>query len=205
VDRDQRPFLVMELLEGGTLRQRLTAEGPLSAPETIHVLRGVCSALSAAHTQGLVHRDLKPENIFLERVPAGVVPKVLDFGLAKAFDAASPVADRATGRSSAGLLIGTLDYMAPEQVAGDEVSPSWDVWAIAVIAFEMLTANHPFRRRVGFVDADTVAALTVEERLQTPQLSGAAAEFFRTALSAGRALRPDEAMRFLDACERALL
>src|SRR5207344_1343812 len=67
IDRYQRPFLVMELLEGDTLRQRLASRVPLSTPETLHILRGVCAALSAAHAKGLVHRDLKPENIFLQR------------------------------------------------------------------------------------------------------------------------------------------
>src|SRR3954470_3615234 len=119
VDGQQRPFLVMELLEGETLRQRLSAGASLSAADTLPILRGVCSALSAAHGQGLVHRDLKPENIFLQRHVSGVVPKVLDFGLAKAFSPHLPL-ERVTD-SSAGLLVGTLDYMAPEQVAGDDV------------------------------------------------------------------------------------
>ena len=123
---------------------------PLRAPDALHVLRGVCSALSAAHGQGLVHRDLKPENIFLQRHASGIVPKVLDFGLAKAFDAHwLPQRSTAIG-SSAGLLVGTLEYMAPEQVAGDEVNPEWDIWAVGVIAYEMLTGSHPFRRTVAF-------------------------------------------------------
>jgi hypothetical protein len=202
VDRHQRPFLVMELLEGDTLRQRLTSGVPLTAAETLHILRGVCSALSAAHGQGLVHRDLKPENIFLHRHPAGVVPKVLDFGLAKPFHRQLGI-EQPTN-SSAGLLIGTLDYMAPEQVAGDEVSPDWDVWAIGVIAYEMLTAHHPFRRTVAFAGGQTVTDVAVDDRPDTPHLSDAAAAFFQTALSTERALRPKEVMGFLEACEHAL-
>ena len=151
VDRYQRPFLVMELLEGDTLRQRLASGIPLSTTETLHVLRGVCSALSAAHGQGLVHRDLKPENIFLQRHASGVVTKVLDFGLAKAFDARPPLDKPTATASSAGLLVGTLEYMAPEQVAGDDVNPGWDMWAIGVITYEMLTAAHPFPRKVAFL------------------------------------------------------
>ncbi len=201
IDRHQRPFLVMELLEGDTLRQQLSTGGPLTIPETLHILRGVCSALSAAHSQGLVHRDLKPENIFLQRHPTGVVPKVLDFGLAKAFSA--PLSLERLTDSSAGLLIGTLGYMAPEQVAGDDVNPGWDVWAIAVIAYEMLTAHHPFRRRVAFNDDETVADATTGDRLDS-QLSDASAAFFRNALSIERAFRPSDAIAFLDACEEAL-
>ena len=85
LDREGRAFLVMELLEGQTLRQRLGAGQPMTTDEVLHVLRGICPAVAAAHAQGLVHRDLKPENIFLQRHETGVVPKVLDFGLAKAF------------------------------------------------------------------------------------------------------------------------
>jgi hypothetical protein len=202
VDSHQRPFLVMELLEGETLRQHLSAGASLSAADTLHILRGVCSALSAAHGQGLVHRDLKPENIFLQRHLAGVVPKVLDFGLAKAFSPHLPL-ERVTD-SSAGLLVGTLDYMAPEQVAGDDVNPGWDVWAIGVIAYEMLTATHPFRRNVAFVADATMADLNPFDRTGTPRMPDSAANFFRTALSADRALRPSDPIRFLEAYEQAL-
>ena len=170
VDRYQRPFLVMELLEGDTLRQRLASGVPLSASETLHILRGVCSALSAAHGQGLVHRDLKPENIFLQRHASGVVPKVLDFGLAKAFDARLTVDKPTATASSAGLLVGTLEYMAPEQVAGDDVNPGWDVWAIGVIAYEMLTATHPFRRKVAFAADVTDATVAVRDLPESPQI-----------------------------------
>jgi hypothetical protein len=204
VDRYRRPFLVMELLEGDTLRQRLASGVPLRAPDALHVLRGVCSALSAAHGEGLVHRDLKPENIFLQRHASGIVPKVLDFGLAKAFDAHwQPERSTATG-SSAGLLVGTLEYMAPEQVAGDEVNPEWDIWAVGVIAYEMLTGSHPFRRTVAFAGDNTAAAPAVSAGLECPQLPEAAAAFFRAALSTERALRPKEALEFLSACEQVL-
>ena len=120
----------------------------------LHILRGVCSAISAAHTQGLVHRDLKPENIFLQRHDNGVLPKVLDFGLAKAFGAQWPH-DRSKG-TDAGVLVGTLEYMAPEQAAGDLVSPAWDIWALGVITHEMLTGHHPFRRSIVFGLDETV-------------------------------------------------
>ena len=203
IDRHQRPFLVMELLEGDTLRQRLAPGVPLSRSETLHILRGVCSALSAAHFKGLVHRDLKPENIFLQRHASGVVPKVLDFGLAKAFDSHVPL-ERIT-HSSAGLLVGTLDYMAPEQVSGDDVSPSWDLWAIAVIAYEMLTATRPYRRTVGFVGDETASDLGILNGLENPQLTESAGVFFRAALSSERAFRPREALGFLEACEQALM
>jgi eukaryotic-like serine/threonine-protein kinase len=202
IDRQERPFLVMELLEGETLRQRLSAHDPLTTSETLHILRGVCSALSAAHQQGLVHRDLKPENIFLQRHAEDVVPKVLDFGLAKTFTQ-SPL-EHVTD-SSSGLLVGTIDYMAPEQVAGDDVSPGWDLWAMGVIAYEMLTGSHPFRRRFPFPDDETIAESPVTDSRHTGPLNDTAAAFFRAALSTERSMRPSEAHEFLNACEKALL
>jgi serine/threonine-protein kinase len=202
VDR-HRPFLVMELLEGETLRQRLTSEGPLSASDALHVLRGVCLALSAAHAHGLVHRDLKPENIFLQRHESGIVPKVLDFGLAKAFDTGAGLERATASGSSAGLLIGTLEYMAPEQVAGDAVTPSWDLWALTVIAYEILTGSHPFRRAVVFSGGDP-GLPSAPRQLEHSKLSDAGAAFFRTALSPECARRPPDALTFLAACEQVL-
>jgi hypothetical protein len=204
VDQDLRSYLVMELLEGATLRQRLASGSPLSRLEALHVLRGVCSGLGAAHRHGLVHRDLKPENIFLQRHPSGVVPKILDFGLAKAFAVHASMDVTTVAGTSAGLLVGTLDYMAPEQAAGDEVSPAWDLWALAVIAYEMVTGNHPFRRSVTFAAQDQVPEDEVTH-VGNRRLSDAADAFFRTALSTERAQRPAGAREFLSACEQVLL
>jgi tRNA A-37 threonylcarbamoyl transferase component Bud32 len=205
VDRDRRAFLVMELLEGETLRQRLVSRMPMRPAEVLPILRGVCQALAAAHSQGLVHRDLKPENIFLQRHENGVLAKVLDFGLAKSL-AVERRAD-ATGASTgnAGVLMGTLDYMAPEQVAGDIVSPSWDIWALGVTTYEMLTASHPFRRTIVVADDGTEAERTsAGGESRDGALSEAAIAFFDRALSADRARRPGDAMAFLAECERVL-
>ncbi len=204
IDRDRHPFLVMELLEGDTLRQRLSGGRALAAPEVLHVLRGVCSALNAAHGQGLVHRDLKPENIFLLRHQSGVVPKVLDFGLAKTFDGRSSLQRSTVPGTSAGVLVGTLEYMAPEQVAGDDVSPAWDLWALGVITYEMLTGRHPFRRNVVFADAAAMSNQIAWRGDEAPVLSPAMAAFFRSALSTERALRPRAPLEFLAACEHGL-
>jgi eukaryotic-like serine/threonine-protein kinase len=187
----------MELLQGTTLRQRL-ASGPLGVSESLHVMRGVCAALTAAHDQGLVHRDLKPENIFLQQHTSGVVPKILDFGLAKAFDAER----RPAVGSSAGLLVGTLDYMSPEQVAGHDVSPEWDVWALGVIAYEMLTGVHPFRAVVfgGSVSTQGISA----GALHHATLTEPANALFAAALSTDRARRPSSPGDFLAGCEQVL-
>ncbi len=201
VDRDARAFLVMELLEGQTLRQRLAPRAPLDRAEVLDILRGVCSAISAAHMQGLVHRDLKPENIFLQRHDEGVLPKVLDFGLAKAFGAQWPH-DRSKG-TDAGVLVGTLDYMAPEQAAGDLVSPAWDIWALGVITHEMLTGHHPFRRSVVFGLDETVTTDPGQD-VAHGALPDSVAALLSTALSAQQRLRPKDALDFLRTFEQVL-
>ncbi len=202
VDRNRRPFLVMELLEGETLRQRLASPTSFSTAEVLHILRGVCAALSAAHGRGLVHRDLKPENIFLQSHPSGVVPKVLDFGLAKALNAQASL-HQSTAASSAGILVGTLEYMAPEQAAGGDVSPGWDIWAVAVMTYEMLTGSHPFRRTVAFSGDSTMADVAASTR-GSSELPDTILAFFRTALSTEPALRPGRAADFLTSFEQAL-
>src|SRR5690606_3976749 len=158
-------------------------------------------ALTAAHDRGLVHRDLKPENIYLQRLAGSTLPKVLDFGLAKALDAAHDSGDSTAIGTGRGILIGTLDYMSPEQIAGDDVSPAWDLWALGLISHELLTGSHPFRG--GMIDTgeclDGVATGTVGSPLPPP-----AVQFFARALSPRRADRPQSASAFLDGLEQAL-
>ncbi|MBE7481600.1 MAG: serine/threonine protein kinase [Polyangiaceae bacterium] len=128
------PWLAMEYLEGEDLWAHLGKRGPLGSSEVLDVLRQVCHALGAAHGVGIVHRDLKPANIFLSRsnrADVAFTVKVLDFGLAKA------VADTTTMTEP----IGTLLYMAPEQLRGHGICPATDVWALGLIAFELLTAK----------------------------------------------------------------
>jgi eukaryotic-like serine/threonine-protein kinase len=203
VDRAGRPFLVMELLDGHTLRERLVRTGRMEAAEVLHVLRGVCSAVSAAHERGLVHRDLKPENIFLQTVASGCVPKVLDFGVAKALDQDEVATGSAALGTAAGVLVGTLEYMAPEQVAGDDVSRSWDVWALSVVAYEMLTGRHPFRCgvTVGMAESGYIAA---DDREQDRPMPHRVQAFFHRALSPDRGQRAPDADTFLADIERVL-
>ena len=109
----------------------------------MQVLGGVCAGLEAAHENGLIHRDLKPENIFLAQSGEGEVTKILDFGLAKFLvsptDSAAATADTVTG-----VLMGTPQYMSPDQLSGEVASAAWDIWALAVITYEMLTGDASF-------------------------------------------------------------
>ena len=135
------PFMVMELLEGENLAQRIERLGRLTPGETYRVITHVARAIAKAHEAGIVHRDLKPDNVFLVHNEGDEVAKVLDFGVAK-------VEATALGGGShtrTGSLLGTPYYMSPEQAQGNkEVDHRSDLWALAVIAFECLTGKRPF-------------------------------------------------------------
>ncbi|HYQ15833.1 MAG TPA: serine/threonine-protein kinase, partial [Polyangiaceae bacterium] len=139
------PIMVMELLEGESLGDKLRREGRLSLPELATLLVPVVSAVGTAHARGIVHRDLKPENIFLARSAQGTTtPKVLDFGIAKlALD--DSASNEAAALTRTGSLVGTPFYMAPEQASGErDFDHRCDVWSLGVICFEALLGRRPF-------------------------------------------------------------
>ncbi len=143
-----RPFLAMEFLEGMTLAERMK-RGPLALAEVCCVAGSVASALAAAHAAGIVHRDIKPANLFL--TSRGQV-KVLDFGLAKmkrshAMTVGAPeeTATVATFVTMPGTVLGTLAYMAPEQVLAQEVDGRADLYSLGVVLYEMCTGTLPVR------------------------------------------------------------
>lgn len=135
-------YIVMDLLEGETLAQRIKREGPLPLSYALVVLRQLLRALSFVHAQGLVHRDVKPPNVFLQTKPDGEIHvRLLDFGLAK-FLVKDPNTKNLT---RAGQIFGTPSYMAPEQVAGQESDARTDVYAAGIVFFEMLAGRAPFK------------------------------------------------------------
>jgi serine/threonine-protein kinase len=140
---DELVYLVMELLEGRTLGQRLKVEGKLSPAETLRVLRDVCKAMSHAHERGIIHRDLKPENIFLCDQSREHVTKVIDFGIAK--PTASDARAEGNTETGAGAFLGTPSYMSPEQCRGlRQIDARTDLWALGAIAHECLTGKRLF-------------------------------------------------------------
>ena len=136
-----RPFMVMELLEGEPLADRLKRVGRLSPEETYQIILHVAKAVSKAHEAEIVHRDLKPDNIFLVHNEGDELAKVLDFGVAKV----EATALDGAGHTRTGSLLGTPYYMSPEQAQGNkDVDGRSDLWALGVIAFECLTGVRPF-------------------------------------------------------------
>jgi serine/threonine protein kinase/Tol biopolymer transport system component len=155
-------FLVLELVEGETLAQRI-AKGPLPIDEALEVCRQIAEGLEAAHEKGIIHRDLKPANIKI--TPEGKV-KILDFGLAKAFQGEAPVADASKSptltdqMTRPGVILGTAAYMAPEQAKGKAVDKRADIWAFGCILFECIAGKRPFE---GETVTETMAAILMRD------------------------------------------
>jgi serine/threonine protein kinase len=136
---DGRFYFAMEFLDGQTLAQELRNQGALPLRRAIHVLVQMSRALKAAHARGIVHRDLKPENvILLQREGQPDFVKVVDFGVAKV------AAPGSSGMTSAGMVVGTPQYMSPEQAAGLPLDGRTDIYSLGLIAFELLSGRPPF-------------------------------------------------------------
>ena len=134
-------FFVMELLEGESLSARIRREGRISPKNAVHIGTQVCAALHVAHAAGVIHRDLKPANIMLvRRAGDDAYVKVLDFGVAKSYSA-----DQQTTLTHTGMLVGTVEYMAPEQIMGKQVDGRTDVYALGITLYRMLAGRAPFK------------------------------------------------------------
>jgi len=148
-------FYVMEALDGRTLTQVMREDGPLPVERALALFEQVCKALAAAHGRGVVHRDVKPDNVLVERLDDGSERcKLIDFGISHV-----PGADRLTRD---GEIIGTPEYMAPEQASGSEVDALTDVYAAGVLAYELITGTLP-------IVGSTAVATLVAHQTQAPE------------------------------------
>ena len=154
-------YVVSELLTGATLRERIEA-GPMPIRRAVDLGLGILNGLAAAHERGIAHRDLKPENIFVTN--DGPV-KILDFGLAKlipgaVLEGAQTVATVTSPQTTPGLVMGTIGYMAPEQVRGLPADHRADIFAFGAVLYEMLSGRRAFQ---GATMADTMSAILTAE------------------------------------------
>ncbi|WP_306317020.1 MULTISPECIES: serine/threonine-protein kinase [unclassified Streptomyces] len=146
---DDRPWLVMRLVDGHSLEDRLRANGPLSEAETEHVARCLLDALGAAHAAGIVHRDIKPANVML--TASGEV-LLTDFGIA--------VQDTDTALTTTGAVVGSLEYMAPERLGGGSDGPAGDLFSLGATLYQAAEGTSPFRRAT---PTATLTALLTED------------------------------------------
>jgi serine/threonine protein kinase len=196
-------FVVTELLEGETLRVRLRARGSLAPSEAAAYGVQIARGLAAAHDRGIVHRDLKPDNIFITR--DGRV-KILDFGIA-IFDQASTPTGAHPPLTKTGQVLGTLGYMAPEQLLGHPAAAQSDLFALGVVMHEMLTGSHPFAREtVPEVQTAVLREEPASLSRAVPGLSPSLVRLIERCLEKEPAQRPESARdlaMFLEALSEA--
>jgi len=193
---DNQPFMVMELLEGESLGQRLYREPRMTMAEVIHVMSLTLRGLAAVHEAGIIHRDLKPDNIFLTHdVAGGLFPKILDFGISRSVEPQS--GRRSALTTSEGVIVGTPEYMSPEQARGVQaIDRRADIYCMGAILYEALTGELPFSsENVGdlIIQIVTTNAPLVHQR--NPAISRAISDVVARAM----ARAPDD--RFADAAE----
>jgi serine/threonine protein kinase len=144
---DGRPFIVMEFVDGRSLREVIRTEGALPLPRAVAIARQACAALAAAHAIGITHRDIKPDNVLLAHAPDGRdFVKVLDFGIAKVKEGSFDTGEGYTPTQT-GMVMGTPQYISPEQAMGkrgDEVDGRSDLYSLGVVLYEMVTGRLPF-------------------------------------------------------------
>jgi len=200
-DHEGRPFIVMELLEGQTLRERI-ADGLLPSGDVVELGMQIASGLEAAHAKGIVHRDIKPANIFISEFASGQLSqpgqaKILDFGLAK-------VAPRgfaqAAGQSltisdemiltSPGVAMGTVAYMSPEQALGEEMDERTDLFSLGVVLYEMATGSRPFTGKTSVAVHDAILHATpIPPEKLNPEVPARLSEIILQALEKDRKRR----------------
>lgn len=202
---DGRPFLVMEFVEGSNLRDFIRGEeshsGRLKLEQVSEIIRQAGRSVTSAHEAGVVHRDLKPANIMVRRNASGDLQvKIIDFGVAKIANSLSMES------TSTGLIAGTVAYMAPEQLEGRKVQPVSDIYALGVIAYEMITGNRPFNpESQAALQSLQREGVKVAPRDLRPALPLAAQNVILKALAYQPADRYQRAREFGDALADALL
>lgn len=188
-------FIVMQYIEGETLAEAMERE-PLSLSTSLAIAQQAAEGLAEAHAHGLIHRDIKPQNMMLTQ--RGQL-KILDFGLAKqvvSSDSVESEAPTATLLSTPGHVVGTMPYMSPEQVQGEPLAPSSDIFSLGIMLYEMLAGKHPFRDKSAAV---TMSRILLGEPVPTEKFQTQVSPELQALLS--KMLRKDKAARYQNADE----
>jgi serine/threonine-protein kinase len=192
---DDHPYIVFEYVEGETLKDRIKRMGRLPVPEAVAYAIEIGRALESAHANRLVHRDVKPQNVLIDAEGRG---KVTDFGIARSLEA--------EGLTATGRVLGTTDYVAPEQALGEETTAQSDVYSLGICLFEMLTGDVPFK-------ADSQVAVAMKHvkdplpdiRMRRPEISAALASVVEHACAKETANRYASAGEMVHDLEQALV
>lgn len=193
-------YLILELIDGVSLRALLQEKVFVEPPLALAVFREICGAVEVAHRKGIVHRDLKPENIMLKRLDGdGVMIKVLDFGLAKVVEAA----ETSSSITRTGEILGTPVYMSPEHCDGAELDARSDVYSLAIILYEMLASQPPFRGRIASVLTSHIQKPPMSMREVNPQIPPVIDEVVLGALEKKPEDRPASTKDFWEKLEAA--
>jgi len=193
------PYLVMPFLEGETLSRRETRHGPMPEPLAIRILRQLCLGLHHAHEAGVLHRDLKPENVMLVPGPHPGMERavVMDFGLAKE----TVVSPEIMKLTATGIVLGTPEFMSPEQIRGKPLDRRSDVFALGVLGFELVTGRLPFE---GTTAQETMLAHLTGQPLRLRQANPKVTAGLERVLARGIAHKPDHRYQSMADFEEAL-
>jgi len=206
---DGRPFIVMEFIDGTSLKKLIRSQSPLPVSRVCSIIKQAASALDAAHRLGMVHRDIKPDNIMLVETPAGELAKVLDFGIAKIKEARLSGETSGMTLTGTGLFVGTPQYMSPEQAAGKrggELDSRSDIYALGIVAYQMLTGELPYKADttmeilLAHMQAPPTPIRTIRPNLQIP---GPIADAVMRCLEKKLELRSPSAQALIEELERA--
>ena len=192
-EADSFTFIVMQYIEGETLAERMERE-PLSLSSALTIVEQAAEGLAEAHARGIIHRDIKPQNMMLAH--RGQL-KILDFGLAKQMVTSESVDNEAPTEmllSKPGHVVGTMPYMSPEQVQGELLTPSSDIFSLGIVLYEMLAGKHPFRDKSAAV---TMSRILLADPTPTEQFKTHVSPELETLLS--KMLRKDKATRYQSA------